>query len=148
LDMIHTAGLISREHPIESDNLAQVKDLDDLPIPDFQDYFEQMAIIGKKRPFQPKLPMEISRGCWWKKCNFCNLNLQWKGYRMKSPKRIAKELDTLIKTYQVLSISFMDNLLPVNIREILRHIFELKRDLRLFAEIRAVFSLILEKDCG
>ncbi len=133
-------GIISRSYLTEN-SLSQIEDLDELPIPDYSDYFEEIKRLTKKRPLQPRLPMEISRGCWWRRCNFCNLNSQWKGYRSKSPKRVKDELNRLVERYQILSISFMDNLLPPNSKEIFEDLDTLAKDLRLFAEIRANTSI-------
>jgi len=86
--------------------------------------------------------MEMSRGCWWNKggtgCAFCNLNLQWRGYRSKTLERTVTEINALVNRHQVLSISFMDNLLPAGgLEERFHAIRELELDLRLFSEIRA-----------
>ena len=91
--------------------------------------------------------MEISRGCWWQKknkggkskgCAFCNLNLQWDGYRTKKPEQVVSEIENLTTTYKTLSIAFTDNLLPLKTsRDVFRRIIKLKKDIRLFGEIRA-----------
>ena len=125
----------------------QVENLDELPIPDFSPYLEFLKnhIDGSKR-FIPRFPIEISRGCWWnrggKGCRFCNLNLQWHGYRHKSAKRIQKEIKGITEKYHTLSISFMDNVIPVSIlKEALKGLSFLKTDLNLFGELRAPIKL-------
>jgi ribosomal peptide maturation radical SAM protein 1 len=140
-------GLISRHESVGREEVSQVPRLDELPIPDYSDYFRDLRSYEPKKLFLPKLPMEISRGCWWRKkvgpresagCAFCNLNLQWHGYRMKSHDRVIEELDFLTKKYQVLSVSFMDNLLPArNLERLFKRIKGLGKDLRLFSELRA-----------
>ncbi len=130
---------------------AQITDLNSLPVPDYSDYFRQAEDIAKKNPFQAKLPMEVSRGCWWSKCAFCNLNLQWKGYRVKSAKKVAGEINELVKKYQVLSVSFMDNLIPPDSDKLFSTIDRLGKDLRIFSEIRAdtpLMTLILMGKAG
>jgi len=143
-------GLIHRDNSQAGDAHQQIPNLDELPIPDYSDYFRDMASLGSRHTFLPRLPMEISRGCWWSKrahskggggCAFCNLNLQWRGYRQKSRERTVLEIDTLIKRHQLLSISFMDNLLPAKGLESLFHAIQrLGKSLRMFAEIRAKTS--------
>lgn len=143
-------GLVCRDNSQAVDAHQQIPDLDELAIPDYSDYFRDLESLGPRNAFLPRLPMEISRGCWWSKgaqskggggCTFCNLNLQWSGYRQKSRERTVLEIDTLIKRHQLLSISFMDNLLPAKGLESLFHsIQRLGRDLRMFAEIRAKTS--------
>jgi ribosomal peptide maturation radical SAM protein 1 len=51
--------------------------LDNIPIPDYSDYFEELQRIKLNQEFKPLLIMETSRGCWKgsrKPCNFCGLN--------------------------------------------------------------------------
>ncbi|WP_028322064.1 RiPP maturation radical SAM C-methyltransferase [Desulfatiglans anilini] len=140
-------GLIGCKASQSASETFQVDSLDDLPYPDFADYFKELGALPPSRRFFPRLPMEISRGCWWRGagraarssgCAFCNLNLQWWGYRAKSRQRILDELDALTGAYQDLSVSFMDNLLPAReLAEIFDGIQGLGRDFRLFGEIRA-----------
>jgi ribosomal peptide maturation radical SAM protein 1 len=125
----------------------QMKDLSNLTLPDYSDYFNLLRSLGPEKNFFPTLPMEISRGCWWQKknedgkskgCAFCNLNLQWDGYRTKKPEQVVSEIEDLTTTYKTLSIAFTDNLLPLKIsRDVFRRIIKLKKDVHLFGEIRA-----------
>ncbi|MCJ7595491.1 MAG: RiPP maturation radical SAM C-methyltransferase, partial [Desulfobacterales bacterium] len=125
----------------------QVSDLDQLPVPDYTGYFGHLKTMGAERRFFPTLPVEMSRGCWWQKtgtleshkgCAFCNLNIQWNGYRAKSQERMVGELEALAEKHEILSLSFMDNLLPrKDLEGLFRRIAGLGKDLRLFAEIRA-----------
>ena len=115
----------------------QLADLDGLPMPDYGDYFRDAGVaFGPSSP-PVTLPVEFSRGCWWNKCAFCNLNLQWSGYRRKSANRMKKEISTLISRHQVLDFSFTDNCLPL--RES-RQFFSLPaaegKDINFFAEVR------------
>ena len=142
--------LICRDNLQAEDERQQIPNMDELPIPDYSDYFRDLKSLGPRHAFLPRLPMEISRGCWWNKkedlkgkggCTFCNLNIQWSGYRKKSPERTVLEIDTLVKRHQLLSISFMDNLLPAKgLEELFYAIQGLGKDLRLFCEIRAKTS--------
>jgi len=125
----------------------QMKDLSNLSLPDYSDYFNFLRSLGPEKNFFPTLPMEISRGCWWQKknedgkskgCAFCNLNLQWDGYRTKKPEQVVSEIEDLTTTYKTLSIAFTDNLLPLKTsRDVFRRIIKLKKDVHLFGEIRA-----------
>ena len=148
-----TPGLFDRNDSLETDapGFSQLPALDQLPIPDYKDYFSLLSSLDPEKVFIPKLPMEISRGCWWgqniggkahRGCAFCNLNLQWQGYRTKSHEKVVSELNALTDEYQTLSVSFMDNLLPSkDLEGLFEKIAALKKDLRLFAEIRATASL-------
>ena len=125
----------------------QMNDLSDLVPPDYDDYFELLQSFGPEKTFFPTLPMEISRGCWWQRkqkdgrssgCSFCNLNLQWNGYRSKNPAQVVSEIDHLTRKYKTLSVAFTDNLLPLKTsRDIFNRIARMGKDFRLFGEIRA-----------
>jgi ribosomal peptide maturation radical SAM protein 1 len=125
----------------------QMKTLKDLPPPDYDDYFKLLKSLAPRNSFFPTLPAETSRGCWWQRsssagkssgCAFCNLNLQWEGYRSKDPGQVAGEIDYLTARYQTLAVSIVDNVLPKRAsKEIFKKLIELKKDLRMFSEIRA-----------
>ena len=143
------AGLFSRdpERRAETASLSQEPDLDRLPVPDYREYFDRLNALPPPKRFFPKLPVEMSRGCWWRKppsqgeptgCAFCNLNIQWAGYRAKSHHNIIAQLRALSGGHQILSLSFMDNLLPAkSMDKLFRRIAKENKDYRLFAEIRA-----------
>lgn len=140
-------GLISRKNctalscrPGEKNMspVSQVNDLSGLPVPDYNDYFNEMRGCFAKEPFIPVLPIEFSRGCWWRKCAFCNLNLQWRGYRAKKPERLTAEVLTLAEKHGCLDFTFSDNVLPLKQSlAFFREIAELGHDYHFFAEIRA-----------
>lgn len=134
----------------ESDRPAvfsQIPDLSKLPMPEYDDYFELLNSFNPQKRFFPMIPAEISRGCWWRKqgtsgkskgCAFCNLNLQWDGYRTKHPAQVMPEIDHLTSKHRTLSVAFMDNLLPVKTsKKIFSMLADLHKDFRLFGEIRA-----------
>ncbi len=125
----------------------QTETLEHLPVPDYDDYFELLKSFGPKKAFFPTLPVEMSRGCWWRKkeagknfsgCAFCNLNLQWEGFRSKSPEQAVSEIDSLTAKHKLLSVAVMDNVSPLKTsEEIFSRLSQLNKDLRLFCEIRA-----------
>ena len=142
-------GLLSRTQGTAED-FSQIAEMDALPAPDYDDYFRLLKQLPEAKRFLPRLPMEVSRGCWWRKralpnrpggCAFCNLNLQWRGYRSKSHRKVVEELDSLTDRHELLSVSFMDNLLPPkNLKALFESLAGLGKDLCLFAEIRATTS--------
>ena len=116
----------------------EIDKLDSLPTPDFTPYFKQIRQVFPDQPFIPVLPLEFSRGCWWNRCRFCNLNLQWHGYRQKTAPRVLAELEELTSRHACLDYAFTDNALPP--RESERFFARLADgdiDYRFFAEIRA-----------
>lgn len=139
-------GIQKRQH-----SFFQMDTLDRLPIPDYGDYFRLIESLDPQKSFFPALPFEISRGCWWKPaagktttsgCAFCNLNLQWSGYRSKKPSQVVSEIDSLTDKYKTLSVVFVDNVLPQKTsKAVFEGLGKLKKDLRLFSEIRATVPL-------
>jgi ribosomal peptide maturation radical SAM protein 1 len=113
--------------------------LNALPIPDYSDYFLQMRKLSADRPFIPRIPVEFSRGCWWGKCTFCNLNLQWTGFRKKLPRQMLHEITDLADRHECLDFVFADNSLPVQESMIFFHdTAHQPCDYRFFGEVRAL----------
>ncbi len=118
---------------------APIKDINELPIPDYRPYFKELHHLFPGLPFLPVIPLEFSRGCWWNKCAFCNLNIQWQGYRWKKGSRMLQELEHHATSYKCLDFSFTDNALPPKEAD---HFFQVLTDFdydfRFFAEIRTI----------
>jgi len=115
-----------------------VENLDTLPFPDYRDYFRELAGNYTGETFIPEMVVEFSRGCWWGKCAFCNLNLHWCGYRSKSAARMVREVRKLAGEGGSLDFSFTDNVLPVSeARRFFAVMASTPEDFSFFAEIRA-----------
>jgi len=71
-------------------------DLNTLQVPDFDPFYEELNQSSKEVQqffhMNGRLPVEISRGCWWNKCTFCNLNIQHPFYREKNVKKKPSEI--------------------------------------------------------
>ena len=163
-DLTKIQGVVTRLTGADKKGQAsflQLKTLSDLPPPDYDDYFNLLKTFNARKTFFPTLPVEISRGCWWKRavvsgklsgCAFCNLNLQWHGYRHKPPSQVVSEIDDLTGRYQTLSVAITDNVLPrKGAVEIFKQMGRLNKNLRLFGEIRATtpwLELKVMRDCG
>jgi ribosomal peptide maturation radical SAM protein 1 len=125
----------------------QIPNLEVIPPPDYDDYFMILKSAPPEKRFFPVIPLEMSRGCWWKKrspsgksrgCSFCNLNLQWSGYRSKHPYQVISEIDRITGKYQILSVAFTDNVIPKKISgNVFKEISKLGKDFQLFCELRA-----------
>ncbi len=130
--------LAAKMQPEKTATGSQLADLSSLPLPDYDDYFKEMKNNFGADAFIPVLPLEFSRGCWWGKCAFCNLNLQWQGFRAKSAEQMLAEAIGLSEKYSCLDLAFTDNVLPIKeSRVFFRKMAELGRDINFFAEIRA-----------
>ena len=76
-------------------NAAPVTDMDSLPFPDFDDFFEQHKKSSLSQNTKKQLMFETARGCWWGErshCTFCGLNSESMLYRSKSPVERCKKL--------------------------------------------------------
>jgi len=130
---------------------SQVTNLDILPTPDYADYFHRLTKLPQEKHFFATLPVEVSRGCWWQDkvppnkprgCAFCNLNLQWDGYRQKASPKVVADIGRLTTRHQTLSVAFMDNVLPPgSSHELFSELGQVDQDLKMFAEIRATTKL-------
>ncbi|MHB8808473.1 MAG: RiPP maturation radical SAM C-methyltransferase [Desulfobulbaceae bacterium] len=119
------------------DHADQIADLDTLPVPGYEEYFSELRRTGLN--FIPALPVEFSRGCWWNRCAFCNLNLQWRGFRRKSSERMLQEVELLRQKYRCLDFCFTDNSLPpAEADRFFAATGKLDHDLSFFGEIRTV----------
>lgn len=96
---------------------VELRDLNDLPVPSFDAYFEELpASLGA---YPRWLPVETSRGCFWDRsnvhplhsCAFCNLNATWSGYREKSGPRASREMNSLRERYSCDDLMVVDNIL-------------------------------------
>jgi len=117
-------------------------DLNILPFPDFQSYFKELNIcsndIKQYYSLYGRIPIELSRGCWWNNCTFCNVRAYNKKYREKRIERFVKELDFLSEKYKNLTFQVISNTLPQHdFRVLCEKIIELRKDFDLLVEARA-----------
>lgn len=138
------SGLIYRSgNEIVWNRSDSVIDLNNLPIPTYEQFYRDLAETSEQIKqyfihFRGRLPIEISRGCWWNKCTFCNLNIQHQHYREKHVDRIIEEIKTLQERYKMLRFQIIGNTLPKeNYRILLDKIIQLDKPFTFFAEARA-----------
>ncbi|RNL73844.1 RiPP maturation radical SAM protein 1 [Streptomyces sp. I6] len=98
---------------------TRTRDMDQLPVPDYRDYFTALEALGRDRVIgrnTQRLLVEFSRGCWWgakHHCTFCGLNALGMQYRAKSPARALSELEELMRRHRVLAVDAVDNILDM-----------------------------------
>ncbi|HKY04266.1 MAG TPA: RiPP maturation radical SAM C-methyltransferase, partial [Blastocatellia bacterium] len=120
-------GAISQAHlrgvfPVLSTGGAQapramIRDMDGLPTPDYDHYFETLRASTLANLIEPGLLAESSRGCWWGEkshCTFCGLNGTGMKFRSKSADRVVEELSELAARYKIRGIQFVDNILDMS----------------------------------
>jgi ribosomal peptide maturation radical SAM protein 1 len=95
---------------------APVQNMDELPIPVFDDYFANREASAAAAAVPPTLLFETSRGCWWgakSHCTFCGLNGHSMGFRSKSPERVVSELEGLVARWPCPMLEAVDNILDM-----------------------------------
>ena len=117
-------------------------DLNKIQILDFNEFYTDLEKAGSdvKEYFIlfGRLPVEISRGCWWNKCTFCSQKAIYKKYREKRVEKIVKEIKYLSDKYNILSFQLIGNTLPKkDYRILLNKLREIGKDLSFFVETRA-----------
>gem|GEM_PF-743854 len=136
-------GLIHRSNSeIIWNRSNECVDINNLPVPEYDSFYHALSSVSsdihKYYRLEGRLPVEISRGCWWNKCTFCNLNIQYPCYREKNTDRIIYEIETLSDKYRVLRFHLVGNTLPKNNYQLLlKEIKKLGKDLSLTAEVRS-----------
>ena len=92
--------------------------MEDLPYPDFDDYFSALDRWAPNDRFSAPISLEFSRGCWWGKksqCIFCGLNCKAIEYRYKSAQRAETEIKALVKKYRVDKVILTDAVIDMGL---------------------------------
>ena len=115
--------------------------MDDLPVPDYSDYFRDLEESTVAASVAPILLLETARGCWWgakSHCTFCGLNGSTLTFRSKSPQRALDELEHLADRWQIDYVEVVDNILDMKyFQTVLPTLARAQRPLSLFYEVKA-----------
>ena len=140
-------GLIFRdsEGVIHRNQESMFMNLDELPYPDYIDFFQQCEraeIINSSNSNDgPKIPFESSRGCWWGEkhhCTFCGLNGTSMKFRSKSGDRLIKEIMYLKNKYNAKKLCAMDNIIDHRyLKTVLPKVRDLNLDIEFSYEVKS-----------
>jgi len=133
---------LGRRPPVPDHESTRVQ-LDDIPTPDYDAYFETLATCEFRDELMPavRIPVETARGCWWGQknhCTFCGLNGSTMAFRSKSVERALRDFTDLVSRYRCLEFSAVDNIIDLDyLRELLPRLRETGIDLHIFYETKA-----------
>lgn len=119
------------------------RDLDALPTPYYDEYFERADSLGLTADpqFSWALPFESSRGCWWGQkhhCTFCGLNGLGMAFRAKSPQRVVGEITELSRKHRITFFQATDNILDLKyVKDFFSEISKSRTDYTFFYEVKA-----------
>jgi ribosomal peptide maturation radical SAM protein 1 len=127
--------------------LWEVADMASLPMPNYDEYARKanaMSLLWF-------VTIEGSRGCWWDRakrtgnprntCHFCNLNVQWSGYRQKDTERLVTEVLALHERYDNNVFVFVDNIIRAKgVEDFANRLRATRKDYVIFYEMRASIS--------
>lgn len=125
-------GLVLRQGGgiVEDNEPFRVEDLDALPIVNPARYID----LKPYSRFDSPLQIQTKRGCALK-CSYCTYNrIEGEYFRLRSPERVADEIETLVKETGINHIEFTDSTFNIPLRhakEVLRAVIGRKLDLRL-----------------
>lgn len=141
-------GVITRDEErrevIANGYAPKCQHMDEVPVPDYRDYFDWIrahgtaAVLGEE---SPALLFETSRGCWWGEkhhCTFCGLNAESIKFRAKSPGRVIAELRELSGQYKTLTAVAVDNIMDMGyLKSVCGELRSERWDLQIFFEVKA-----------
>ena len=135
-------GLLKRGESTEVTVPPMVREMDNLPIPDYADYFDQLKLRPATSDMDcVALLMQTSRGCWWgakQHCTFCGLNDHTMAFRSKSPEVVLRELTYFTETYGARKIYCVDNILDIRyVQTLFPTLIARKSRVKLFYETKA-----------
>jgi ribosomal peptide maturation radical SAM protein 1 len=120
--------------------------LDDLPTPDYAEFFQHAEELGVMRPGNREIwiPIETARGCWWgarHHCTFCGLNGTTMEFRAKSPGRVTGELEELARRYRSWRFEAVDNILDMTyLTKLFPELIESDTGYQFFYEVKSNLS--------
>jgi ribosomal peptide maturation radical SAM protein 1 len=129
-------------HPVTP--AGTLADLDELPRPDFDAFFDQLRSRPCLAHLTPQLLVETARGCWWGErshCTFCGLNGSTMAFRSKSPERVVEEFASLRTRHGVREFWVVDDILDMRyFRTVLPILAGEQLDIELVWEVKANLS--------
>lgn len=119
-------GKIIVNQPFYSENLTEH------PAPNY-DGFPLLQYLAP----HTVLPVQFSRGCYYKDCAFCALTLDHQNFRQKDPMKVVDELEALSRKYETPYFFFTDECLALSpTKRLCKELIHRNLDLQWTAELR------------
>jgi radical SAM superfamily enzyme YgiQ (UPF0313 family) len=119
-------GKIMVNQPFYSENVNQ------LPAPNYDGF-----PLGRYLSPEPVLPVQFSRGCYYKDCAFCALTLDHQNFRQKEPARTIEELAWLKQRYGAQYFFFTDECFALSpTKRLCQQMIERQLDVKWTCEMR------------
>jgi virulence-associated protein VapD len=117
-----------------------IEDINSLPTPDY-DGFPLDRYLSPKRV----LPLQGSRGCYWRKCTFCNLHVDNLKFRLRNLDLVLEDMKRLKEKHSAEYMFFSDECMPVKqLDNMSSRLIEKGNDVKWMAGVR--FDKGLTKD--
>ena len=141
MDFSKVPNLVYKEgDSIRVNEPFHIEDINSLPTPDY-DGFPLDRYLSPKRV----LPLQGSRGCYWRKCTFCNLHVDNLKFRLRNLDLVLEDMDRLKEKYSAEYMFFSDECMPVKqLDSLSSKLIEKGNDIKWMAGIR--FDKGLTKD--
>lgn len=132
-DFAKVPNLIYRENNVTRVNEPFfAEDLNRLPTPDFDGFPLRLYLTPAS-----VLPVQTSRGCYYRKCAFCNLHLDHGNFRLRQPELLLEDIRKLSQKYNTPYFFFTDESVPMNqLREISQGILKNQWDIKWMGGVR------------
>jgi ribosomal peptide maturation radical SAM protein 1 len=122
-------------------NAVSVSNMDELPYPDYDDFFCAHEASTLDKRIVRQILFESSRGCWWGErshCAFCGLSAESMSFRSKSAPRALRELQSLTAWHPGCPVTVVDNIIDMKyFKDFVPELAALKLDVNLFYETKA-----------
>jgi len=138
-DEVFPSSVLTPAQRGQAPGRGAVQHLDQVPTPNYDDYFVELERLEVGKRIEPGLLVESSRGCWWgalHHCTFCGLNGTGMGYRSKSAERALDDFSQLQQRYGSNRFEVVDNILDMRYFQTVLPYLE-ERKLNLFYETKA-----------
>jgi hypothetical protein len=127
-------GKITVNQPFYSENINE------LPAPNYDGF-----PLGRYLAPHTVLPVQFSRGCYYKDCAFCALTLDHQNFRQKDPGKTVDDLQMLSEKYQTPYFFFTDECFALSpTKRLCQQLIDRQRNLQWTCEMR--FEKNLSRD--